>query len=133
MIDVLQLHDRIILTGKVPYEEIQAYYSIIDIHIYPRKSERITELTTPLKPLEAMAMRKNVIISDVGGLKELVPDGCGAVFKAGNISDLKTQVKRLIVNTDLRNRMVQSAYAFAQTRDWDQVVQRYKKIYRTIS
>ncbi len=55
------LSDRILHPGKVPHSEVGAMYSVVDILAYPRHSKRITELVTPLKPLEAMAMEKAVI------------------------------------------------------------------------
>jgi len=132
MVKELGLTDRVVLTGNVPHTEIQQYYSIMDVLIYPRYSERITELTTPLKPLEAMAMRKNVIISDVGGLKELVPEGCGEVFKAGQVHELRIMVKKIMDSEHLRKNMIQKASAFALSRDWLEVVKKYREIYQSI-
>ena len=52
--------------------------------VYPRLSMRLTELVTPLKPLEAMAQGRLVLASDVGGHRELIRDGeTGTLFKAG--------------------------------------------------
>ena len=77
------------MTGRVPYEEVEAYYSVTDILVYPRKSMRLTELVTPLKPLEAMAQKSMFLASDVGGHKELVHDGVtGTLFRADDIDDL---------------------------------------------
>ncbi len=133
MVEELGLLDRVIMTGNVPHAEVQEYYSIVDVLIYPRYSERITELTTPLKPLEAMAMRKNVIISDVGGLMELVPEGCGEVFAAGDVASLLAKVKRVISMENLRQSMIKNASAFVVTRDWLEVVNTYRDVYQGIS
>src|SRR5271165_382875 len=59
------------LVGQVPHDQVHRYYSLIDIMVYPRRSVRLTELTTPLKLLEAMAQGKAVLASDVGGIREL--------------------------------------------------------------
>ena len=61
--------------GRVPHSEVERYYSLIDILAYPRKKMRLTDLVTPLKPLEAMAQRRLVAASDVGGHRELIRDG----------------------------------------------------------
>jgi glycosyltransferase involved in cell wall biosynthesis len=66
---------RIHFIGRVPHEEVDRYYSLIDVLAYPRKAMRLTELVTPLKPLEAMAQRKLVVASNVGGHRELIEDG----------------------------------------------------------
>ena len=70
-----RLSDRILQPVKVPHSEVEAMYSVVDILAYPRLSKRVTELATPLKPLEAMSMEKAVIGSSVGGLPELITDG----------------------------------------------------------
>ena len=64
--------DRIRFVGRVPHDEVERYYALIDILAYPRKAMRLTELVTPLKPLEAMAQRKLVAASDVGGDRKSV-------------------------------------------------------------
>ena len=77
--------DRIRFVGRVPHEEVERYYALIDMLAYPRKAMRLTELVTPLKPLEAMAQRKLVVASDVGGHRELIEDGVtGTLFPAGD-------------------------------------------------
>jgi glycosyltransferase involved in cell wall biosynthesis len=67
--------DRIRFVGRVPHEQVELYYALIDLLAYPRKAMRLTDLVTPLKPLEAMAQRKLVVASDVGGHRELIQDG----------------------------------------------------------
>ena len=47
--------DRVVFTGRVPHAQVQRYYDLVDVLAYPRHSMRLTELVTPLKPLEAMA------------------------------------------------------------------------------
>ncbi len=59
--------DRIRFLGRVPHEAVERYYSLIDVLVYPRKKMRLTDLIAPLKPLEAMAQRRLVAASDVGG------------------------------------------------------------------
>ena len=89
MVTGLQLDDQVIFSGRVKHAEVNRYYSVIDVLVYLRISKRITELVTPLKPLEAMALEKIVIGSDVGGIKELVTDGYnGILFKAQSVDDL---------------------------------------------
>ena len=74
--------DAVIFTGRVPHAEVERYYSLIDVLAYPRKRSRLTDLVTPLKPLEAMAQRRLVAASDVGGHRELVDDGVTGVLFA---------------------------------------------------
>src|SRR5690606_30639137 len=51
--------------GQVPHAEVERYYSLCDVMVYPRKRSRLTDLVTPLKPLEAMAQGRVVAASDV--------------------------------------------------------------------
>jgi glycogen(starch) synthase len=73
--------DHIHFIGRVPHDEVERYYGLVDILAYPRKAMRLTELVTPLKPLEAMAQGRLVAASDVGGHRELIEDGVtGTLF-----------------------------------------------------
>jgi PEP-CTERM/exosortase A-associated glycosyltransferase len=97
----LGLQDSVVMTGRVPYEDVEAYYSITDVLVYPRKSMRLTELVTPLKPLEAMAQKSLFLASDVGGHKELVRDGVtGTLFKADDMEDLVCKLLALLEQED---------------------------------
>ncbi len=131
-LDVLDKY--VIFTGKVPHEEVMDYYSVMDILVYPRISKRITELVTPLKPLEAMAMEKAVVVSDVGGLKELVKDGeTGLVFKAGERGDLAERILTLAESPQLRERLGKTARKeVVNNRNWSTIVPKYRDIYTQI-
>lgn len=79
------LGERVLLPGRVPHAAVDAWYSLIDLLVYPRLSVRLTELVTPLKPLEAAAAGKCILGSDVGGVRELLERvGCQRLFKAGS-------------------------------------------------
>ena len=123
--------NSVIFTGRVPHEEVKDYYSVMDVLVYPRISKRITELVTPLKPLEAMAMEKTVLVSDVGGLRELVSDGHnGFVFKAGNVNDLAEKLIYLGANPEhCGNIGRQARKDMLSERDWSIIVQKYNGVY----
>lgn len=91
------LEDRVLLPGRVPHERVAGLYGLMEVVAYPRLSRRITELVTPLKPLEALAMGKVVVGSDVGGLRELL-EGCPAarVFRAGDAGELAAVLGNLL-------------------------------------
>lgn len=104
------LEDHVLFTGRVPHDQVLRYYSIMDMLVYPRISRRITELVTPLKPLEAMSMAKPTVMSDVGGLRELAdaPD-VAKFFEAGNDEDLARQCLSLCSDPELRERLGRNA------------------------
>ena len=127
----LQVTDRVIFTGRVPHTDVASYYDLIDVLVYPRHSMRLTELVTPLKPLEAMAQGRLMVASDVGGHRELIRDGeTGVVFRAGDASDLATKVLHLLAQQDEWEAMRQRGRAFVETeRNWPASVARYEQVY----
>ena len=68
------LADVVIFTGEIPHDQIAAYYAMLDVFVIPRTRSRVTELVTPMKPYEAMAMEKAVVVSNVAALTEVVTD-----------------------------------------------------------
>jgi PEP-CTERM/exosortase A-associated glycosyltransferase len=120
--------------GRVPHEEVSRYYSLIDLLVYPRKPMRLTDLVTPLKPLEAMAQGRLVVASDVGGHKELIEDGVtGALFTAGSPSSLANATAAMLADRNGwdERRAVARAYV-ASERDWAKNVQRYEPVYQML-
>ena len=119
--------------GKVPHTEILDFYGLMDVMVYPRKSMRITELTTPLKPLEAMAMGKPVVCSSVGGLMELVGADNGLFFPPGNIKLLVDCLKELLHDLALREKIARNGKRRALLeKRWDIIVKSYTDIYNAI-
>ncbi|MBE0596687.1 MAG: glycosyltransferase, exosortase A system-associated [Desulfuromonadales bacterium] len=127
----LGLEGKIIFTGRVPHEEVNRYYSIVDALVYPRKSMRLTELVTPLKPLEAMAMKKVVIGSDVGGISELVTNGeTGFLFRAGDVQHLESILVSVLEGKDSLGHIAETAHKHVLIRhDWNGAVGEYLPIY----
>jgi len=119
--------------GRVPHEEISRFYSILDLLVYPRLSLRITELVTPLKPLEAMALGRPILASSVGGIRELIEPGKnGMLFQSESFEDFCSQASRLLADAALRERLGSLAREWVmETSDWDIVIPRYKTVYET--
>ena len=94
--------------------EVERYYSLIDILAYPRKPMRLTDLVTPLKPLEAMAQRRLVAASDVGGHRELIRDGdTGTLFAPDDPAAIAAALAGLFAD---RTRLGRAARAGARLR-----------------
>ncbi len=127
----LHLEDIVTFTGRVPHSEVQDYYNLVDILIYARHKMRLTDLVTPLKPLEAMAQGKVFIASDVGGHKELIEDGVtGTLFKADDIDSLIAAIEKLISNKDSWQKLKENGREFVENvRSWENSVANYKDIY----
>ncbi|SEK27888.1 TIGR04063 family PEP-CTERM/XrtA system glycosyltransferase [Nitrosovibrio tenuis] len=127
----LGMEDKVIFTGRVPHDQVQAYYNLIDILVYPRLRMRLTDLVTPLKPLEAMAQGRLVVASDVGGHLELIRDGeTGVLFTAGDPDALASKVLGLLSMPNLWPGLRTAARSFVETqRSWPLSVARYRDIY----
>lgn len=125
------LGEHVILTGRVPHTDVQNYYNLVDIFVYPRLSMRLTELVTPLKPLEAMAQGKLVLASDVGGHKELITHGHnGCLFQADSAASLASAVTDMLNGRDQWTTMKSNGRRYVEEdRNWSNSVGRYQNIY----
>ena len=129
--ELTELKGRVIFTGRVPHADVQRYYELIDVLAYPRLPIRLTELVTPLKPLEAMAQGRMFVASDVGGHRELVRHGeTGFLFPAGSAAALETAIDTVLAKRDMWPRIKAQARQFVvQERTWTTSVARYAAVY----
>lgn len=127
----LGVQGQVIFTGRVPHQEVQRYYNLIDILAYPRLRMRLTDLVTPLKPLEAMAQGRLMVASDVGGHHELIQDGkTGVLFEAGNPQALADKTLELLASSERWSVLRKAARQFVENeRNWPRSVARYQDIY----
>jgi PEP-CTERM/exosortase A-associated glycosyltransferase len=125
----------VIFTGRVPHQEIERYYRTIDVFVVPRTNDRVSELVTPLKPYEAMAMAKAVVVSDVGALLEIVEEGVtGRSFRAEDAASLANVVESLVADASARARLGQAAREWvAANRTWTQNGARYLDLYQRLA
>lgn len=129
------LQEYVIFTGQVDHSKILDYYSAIDIALYPRIDAKVNHKVTPLKILEAMAMEKVVVASDVGGLKELIDDdNNGLLFQVDDGDHLVKRCMDLIENPSLLNTIGKKARAWAvRERDWRKVIKLYNEVYSDLT
>jgi PEP-CTERM/exosortase A-associated glycosyltransferase len=127
----LGLSDKVVFTGRVPHHQVQLYYDLVDVLTYPRHSMRLTELVTPLKPLEAMAQGRVLVASDVGGHKELIRHGeTGMLFKAGSSDALAQAVVDLLAARERWPAMREAGRRFVEEqRNWTASVANYHSAY----
>ena len=132
--DMLNINDIVTFTGRIPHDEVEKYYSIIDICPLPRKGLPVCEMVSPLKPFEAMAMGKVVISSDVAALAEIVNDGVtGLLHRKDDPNDLANKIEQLIMNPELRSRLGLAAREWVVAeRDWKVIAKRVDTVYRNL-
>lgn len=126
------LNGHVTFTGRVPHEEVGAIYSLASVMVYPRVLTRTTALTTPLKPLEAMAMSKCVVVSDVPAMRELVEHrDNGLIFRAGDPADLAEQCIALLTSPSMQAEIgTRARERVLKERQWPQLVSAYSAIYQ---
>jgi len=131
----LGLCHEVIMLGRLAHEDIAHYYNLIDLLVYPRLAMRLTNLVTPLKPLEAMAKEVLVMASDVGGHRELIEDGItGRLFRAGDKQDFMRVVLDILHHPDTRTSYRRQARQYVEKeRSWTASVSGYRPVYMALS
>ncbi|WP_332740842.1 TIGR04063 family PEP-CTERM/XrtA system glycosyltransferase [Hydrogenophaga sp.] len=133
-VQALGLGDHVAFTGRVPHAEVNRYYDLIDVLAYPRHSMRLTELVTPLKPLEAMAQGHLFVASDVGGHKELIRHGeTGWLFKADDVGALADAILDMLQNRARWPELRANGRQFVESvRNWRNSVANYEAPYKAL-
>jgi PEP-CTERM/exosortase A-associated glycosyltransferase len=133
--DKLGLNDVIIFTGRVPHKDVSRYYDLINVLAYPRHPMRLTELVTPLKPLEAMAQGQLFVASDVGGHKELVEHNkTGILFRAGDRDSLTQALLNLLNDRHRWPELKANGRQFVENvRNWQSSVANYRVPYQQLT
>jgi glycosyltransferase involved in cell wall biosynthesis len=131
----LQIEDIVRFTGRIPFDEVQRYYSLIDIVPLPRKGLRVCELVSPLKPFEAMGTGKVLITSDVAALAEIVDDGVtGLLHRKDDAEHLAEKLSEAIQDEELRNRLgTQAREWVCETHSWEVISSRVTEVYEQLS
>jgi phosphatidyl-myo-inositol dimannoside synthase len=129
------LSESIVFAGRVPHQDVGRYYDIVDVLVYPRLSMRLTDLVTPLKPLEAMAQGRLVAASDVGGHRELIADGVtGVLFKANDPEALAERVLALLDDRSRWSALRSEARRFVESeRNWAVSIAHYRGVYQRLA
>ena len=130
----LGVADHVVFTGELSFDEVSAYYGLIDLFVVPRIDERAGRLVSPMKPFEAMAMRIPVLVSDLPALVEIAGEGTrAATFHAGDADDLARVAGALADDPAARARLVDAAEVWVrEERTWSKVCEGFLDVYRTL-
>jgi len=131
----LGLQDKVVFTGRVPHAEVNRYYDLVDVLAYPRHAMRLTELVTPLKPLEAMAQGRLLVASDVGGHKELIRHReTGWLFQAGSAPALAAALAEVLANPQAGHAVRAAGRRFVeQERNWRASAAHYRPVFERLA
>jgi glycosyltransferase involved in cell wall biosynthesis len=124
----------VVFTGSVPHDEVRAWYASLDAFVVPRRDERASATVTPLKPYEALAMERPLVVAALPALLEIAdPDGPqprGLAFRAGDAAALADQLERLMDDAALGRRLGTAGRAWvASERSWAANGARLREVY----
>ena len=134
LVDELDIADKVKITGAIEHDEINKYYQLIDIFVVPRLPDYASDMVTPLKPFEALALERALLVSDRPVLKEIVKENkTGMMFKTGDIDDLVRKIELLIENPSLRKQLGKNGRKWIlENRTWKLNAEKYLDIYNSI-
>ncbi|WP_076263095.1 glycosyltransferase family 4 protein [Intrasporangium flavum] len=124
---------RVVLTGRVPHARSRDHHAAVDVFCLPRRATAVTRLVPPLKPVEAMALARPVVASDLPPLRELVGEDRGRLVAAGDAGALADAIRGLADDPDLRARLGRAARDHvAAERTWSAAARTYQHIYESV-
>ncbi|MCT1590084.1 glycosyltransferase family 4 protein [Kocuria palustris] len=129
-----ELRDVVRFLGRVPHEDVERYYSLVDIAPFPRLPLPVCEMVSPLKPFEALAMGKAIVASDVAALAEIVqPNVTGLLHRKGDVDDLTAKLTELVERPELRQQLSSNGLTWVrENRQWPDMAQRVSAIYESL-
>jgi glycosyltransferase involved in cell wall biosynthesis len=133
-VDRSGLGESVVFTGAVSHDEVPAHYALIDVFVVPRAEDRAARYVTPLKPFEAMAMERPLVVSDLPALAEIagVPER-GLSFPAGDVEALAKTIETLIERPELRRSLGEAGRRWVLSeRTWARNAERYRGIYGSL-
>lgn len=125
----LDLKEQTTFTGKVSFEDVPKYHNMLSISVSVSNNESFG-----VAIIEASACEKPVIVSDVGGLPEVVEDGIsGIIVPPKNPEATANAIEKLILNKTLRTTLGKGGRArVKKLYNWDNNVQQMIQIYKDI-
>lgn len=134
----LGIADRVVLPGRVPRQLARRWVESLDVVVVPRRDCAVTRAVTPQKPVEAMALGRPVIVSDLPALRETsrsaAGESVGILTPPGEVAELAQSVSAVLVEpAGRRRRRIGIGTACAQERLWPTLTVRYYGIYQRVS
>lgn len=129
-VHALGLDEVVIMPGRVKHAVVPSYQRLLDVFVVARMPTRVAQLVTPLKPFEAMASARALVVSDLPALREIIRHGTtGLTFRAGDAEDLAATLERLAADPGLRQSLGAAA------REWvlaERTIERNGERYRAL-
>ena len=123
------LERKVLFAGFVEDETLLKLQKCADVSVVPSLFEPFG-----IVALEAMAAKSPVVVSDTGGLSEIVEhDVTGVKVYPNNTDSLAWGITKILLDENYKNRIVENAYKKVQEKyDWDKIAQQTKRIYEGV-
>ena len=120
-----------VFPGRVPAAKVRQFHALLDVFVVPRTPDRVCQLVTPLKPVEAMASGLCVVTSEVKALTEIVKhEVTGMQTVPQDPVSLADCLERLLYSPDIRRKLGDNAREWAaRDRTWAHNAVRYRDAY----
>lgn len=121
--------------GGFERKDIFSIYQGLDCIVIPRRRSLLTMIVTPLKPLEAMAFKKLVVVSDVQGLVEVIGENSQALkFRSDDPDDLVKVLENILrMESNDIIAIIKNEFEYIESkRSWATMANGYKKMYRKL-
>lgn len=133
----LRISDRVHLPGKVPRGEARRWVEALNVVVVPRQDVAVARTVTPQKPIEALALRRPLIVSDLPALREVVPDSVPeAVAQCIPAGDPLALAKAIAASSETwtGTEPCDAANAFVlEGRTWQEQGGRYAMVYSQVT
>lgn len=131
-IEMCHLTDDIIITGFVPFNDTPRYYSVCDVFVMVRPKIRKTEYVSPIKPIEAMAMGKVVVSTNVGGMREIIKDRRTGFLVDHTVDAISGKIIEVLNDSLLREQIGARARAYVEREhNWETIAKKLVDISRS--
>lgn len=130
----LGVRDRVVFTGEIDHADVLRYYSVIDVFVVPRLADYASDYVTPLKPYEALALERAVVMADRPSLREIVGNNRrGRLFRTGDVDHLTASIRELVDRPVLRAKLGRRGRKWIlRERTWRSNALRYRELYEQL-
>jgi glycosyltransferase involved in cell wall biosynthesis len=134
LVKSLDLQSHVLMPGRVAQKDAPLWVQALDVVLTPRRPDPVAQAVTPLKPVEAMALRRPIVASDLPALREtMTSEGgspTGLLVPSNDETAWAEAICRLANDAKLRHHLVQLGRDRAEHRTWDDAVSVYEDAYR---
>lgn len=131
-VGALGLRDRVQFAGKVAHADVPTWLQRLDIYV---AASRLDSESFGVAVIEASSCELPVVVSDAGGLPEVVRHGqTGLVVPRNDAAALCAALERLVVDATLRAAMGRAGRTLVrQEYEWNRCVDRMIDVYSTLN